>query len=186
MHDSEIVDLFWERSENAVAAASAKYGKYCFSIAWHILGNAEDAEESVNDTYLAAWNAIPPHRPSVLSTFLGKITRRISIDRWRNRTAGKRSGGQMDLALDELSDCIPTFNNAEQAVESLVLAQTLNRFLSSLEAEARKIFVQRYWYLLSVKEIAEGLDVSESKVKMSLMRSRMRLRQLLEEEEVSL
>ena len=92
----------------------------------------------------------------------------------------------MDLALDELTDCIPTFNNAEQAVENAVLTQTLNRFLSSLEAEARKIFVQRYWYLLSVREIADGLDVSESKVKMSLMRSRNRLRQLLEEEEVSL
>ena len=107
MEDVSIVNLYWARSENAISETSKKYGNYCYSIAYNILGNVEDADESVNDTYLDAWNNIPPHRPSILSTFLGKITRRISIDKWRGRTAEKRGGGEIVLVLDELSDCIP-------------------------------------------------------------------------------
>lgn len=108
MEDDSIVNLYWVRSENAISETSKKYGNYCYSIAYGILGNIEDADESVNDTYLDAWNSIPPHHPSILSTFLGKITRRISIDKWRGRTAKKRGGSEIVLVLDELSDCIPS------------------------------------------------------------------------------
>lgn len=108
MEDNRIVDLYWARSEDAITETSEKYGKYCYAIAYNILSNAEDADESVNDTYLDAWHNMPPHRPSILSTFLGKITRRISIDKWRGRTADKRGGGEIVLALDELADCVPS------------------------------------------------------------------------------
>ncbi len=108
MEDDHIIDLYWARSEDAITETSEKYGKYCYAIAYHILSNAEDAEESVNDTYLGAWRNMPPHRPSILSAFLGKITRRISIDKWRGRTADKRGGGEIVLALDELADCVPS------------------------------------------------------------------------------
>jgi hypothetical protein len=108
MEDNRIVDLYWARSEDAIAETSEKYGKYCYAIAYNILSNTEDADESVNDTYLDAWHNMPPHRPSILSTFLGKITRRISIDKWRGRTADKRGGGEIVLALDELVDCVPS------------------------------------------------------------------------------
>lgn len=113
MDDQEIVALYWARSEQAISETSSKYGSYCYSIAYNILHSSEDAEESVNDTYNDAWNSIPPHRPSVLSTFLGKITRRISIDRWRRRTAEKRGGGEMSLVLDELQECVAEGKNTE-------------------------------------------------------------------------
>ncbi|XBX10749.1 sigma factor (plasmid) [Enterocloster clostridioformis] len=122
MEDDSIVNLYWTRSENAISETSKKYGNYCYSIAYNILGNAEDADESVNDTYLDAWNNIPPHHPSILSTFLGKITRRISIDKWRSRNAKKRGGGEIVLVLDELSDCIPSNQNVEHEVEAAELA----------------------------------------------------------------
>ena len=125
MEDDSIVNLYWARSENAISETSKKYGNYCYSIAYSILGNVEDADESVNDTYLDAWNNIPPHRPSILSTFLGKITRRISIDKWRGRTAEKRGGGEIVLVLDELSDCIPSNQNVEHEVEAAELLTTL-------------------------------------------------------------
>ena len=106
MDDKSIVALFWERSEQAIVETDRKYGDYCYSIAYHALANNEDAEESVNDTYMAAWNQLPPHRPSVLATFLGKITRHISIDRWRKQSAQKRGGKEMIFALDELGECM--------------------------------------------------------------------------------
>ena len=116
MEDNILVELYWARSEDAISETSTKYGKYCYTIAYHILANPEDAEESVNDTYLDAWNAMPPHRPAVLSTFLGKITRRISIDKWRRRTADKRGGGEIPLVLDELADFVPSGHDVERAV----------------------------------------------------------------------
>ena len=127
MEDGSIVNLYWARSENAISETSKKYGNYCYSIAYNILGNVEDADESVNDTYLDAWNNIPPHRPSILSTFLGKITRRISIDKWRGQTAEKRGSGEIVLVLDELSDCIPSNQSVEHEVEAAELAQLIDR-----------------------------------------------------------
>lgn len=183
MEDGQIVNLYWERSENAIAETSKKYGKYCYSIAYHILGSAEDAEESVNDTYLAAWRHIPPHRPSVLSAFLGKVTRRIAIDRWRRRTAGKRGGGEMTLVLDELSDCIPTAHSVEHEVEAAELSRLIDDFVMSLPKAERQVFLCRYWYFDSIEEIARRFGFSKSKVKMMLHRQRKRLLNCLEREE---
>ena len=122
MEDREIVSLFWMRNEDALEETAKKYGNYCYSIAYRILANHEDSEESVNDTYIDAWNSIPPHRPSVLSAFLGKITRRIAIDRWRNGRAEKRGGGEALLVLDELQECIATENDIEKIIYTLIYA----------------------------------------------------------------
>lgn len=128
MEDSRIVELYWVRSEAAITETSKKYGKYCYAIAYNILSNAEDADESVNDTYFDAWNSMPPHRPSILSTFLGKITRRISIDKWRGRTADKRGGGEIVQALDELADCVPSGHSVEHEAEAAELKKNNQRF----------------------------------------------------------
>lgn len=182
MEDAQIVDLYWARSENAVSETATKYGKYCYAIAFHILSDEQDADESVNDTWLDAWNTMPPHRPSIFSTFLGKITRRLSIDRWRERTADKRGGGEIALALNELADCIPSENSVEREIEAEELGSIINRFIMQMPLLERRIFICRYWYLDSIKSIAVQFVVSESKVKMILHRQRNKLRLYLAKE----
>ncbi|MBE6664797.1 MAG: sigma-70 family RNA polymerase sigma factor [Ruminococcaceae bacterium] len=182
MEDKEIVALFWKRDENAVEETAKKYGNYCYSIAYQILENHEDSEESVNDTYIDAWNSIPPHKPSVLSAFLGKITRRIAIDRWRNRRAEKRGGGEPLLVLDELRECIATDSDVETNLERKVLVQTVNAFLGTLSATERKMFVCRYFYMDSVESVCKQFGFSESKVKSMLFRTREKLRIYLQKE----
>ena len=147
MEDTQIVDLYWARSEKAISETSDKYGRYCYSIAYNILHSDEDSEECVNDTYLNAWNAMPDQRPGKLRVFLGRITRNLSLKRWEKYAAEKRGAGQVTLVLDELQDCIPATNNTDHIVDDIVLADVLNRFLASLTAEKRKIFMRRYWYL---------------------------------------
>ena len=186
MDDKQILDLYWARSENAIQETADKYGRYCHFIAFHILNYVEDSEECVNDTYLRAWKTIPPKRPERLSVFLGKLTRNLSLDRYRRNTAAKRGFGQVALALEELKQCVPAPNSVEQVIDNLTLQEILNRFLGALPAKTRKIFMRRYWYFCSVKEIAEDLNVSESRVKMTLMRARKELRTLLEEEGIML
>lgn len=186
MEDKQIVDLYWARSENAIAETSQKYGRYCYYIAHNILRNHEDSEECVNDTYLNAWKAMPDQRPSRLSTFLGKITRNLSLNRWELYNAEKRGSGQIPLALDELTECIPSSDHVDQIVDDLALAEIFNRFLAALPKEKRMIFMRRYWYLSSIAEIAAEYSISESKVKMSLLRSRNTLKQILEEEGIDL
>lgn len=186
MEDKMIVDLYWARSENAISETEKKYGKYCFQIAHHILPSSEDSEECVNDTYLRAWNSIPPHRPSMLKAFLGKITRNLALNRYKNLTAEKRNSGQIPAVLEELQDCIPGTDDPERIIDDLALSEIFNRFLGALSSEQRKIFMRRYWYLCPVKEIAAGLGVGESKVKMSLLRSRNELKKRLEKEGILL
>ena len=186
MDDIQIVDLYWQRSETAISETSNKYGKYCHYIAFNILNNNEDSEECVNDTYMQAWNSMPPHRPSVLKTFLGKITRNLALDKYKYLTAKKRNTGQMPLIFDELKECLPNLDNTENIIDDIVLTEILNRFLSSLSVEKRKIFMRRYWYLSSIKEIAADYKMNESKIKMSLLRSRNELKKLLEKEGISL
>lgn len=186
MEDKQIVDLFWERSESAISETQRKYGKYCYFIAHNILYNIEDSEECVNDTYMRAWNSMPQQRPSVLKTFLGKITRNLALNRYKALSANKRNSGQVPLALDELQECIPGEDNTANVVDDLALAEVFNCFLASLSKERRKVFMRRYWYLDSIKEIAADFSMSESKVKMSLMRSRNELKSLLEMEGISL
>ncbi len=182
MDDKSIVDLYWQRNEQAISETSSKYGNYCYSIAYNILNNNEDAEESVNDTYNDAWHNIPPHRPSILSTFLGKITRRISIDKFRHRTAEKRGGGEMPLVLDELQDCIASDENIEQDLERKRLSEVVNAFVLSLPEPEQKIFLCRYWYMDSVDSIGKQFGFSESKVKSMLYRTREKLRAILVKE----
>ncbi len=182
MEDSQIVALYWDRKEYAIDATAAKYGRYCYAIAFNILSSREDADESVNDTYMSAWERIPPHRPSVLSTFLGKITRRISLNRWRNQTREKRGGGEVPLALDELSECIPSDHSTEALVEQKELSQAINRFLGTLTKTERDVFVSRYWFLASIQEISRKFGFTEGKVKSMLFRIREKLRTYLLEE----
>lgn len=186
MEDKQIVDLYWARSEKAISETADKYGRYCYTIAYNILHSNEDSEECVNDTYLHAWNAMPDQRPNRLSAFLGRITRNLSLKRWEKYTAKKRGAGQVPLALDELRECIPATNYTDSVADDIVLTDVLNRFLASLTAEKRNIFMRRYWYLSPVAEIASDLAISESKVKMSLLRSRNELKQLLEKEGITL
>ena len=186
MEDREIVDLYWQRSERAIEESSLKYGSYCMTIATHILGSRPDAEECVNDTWFQAWRAIPPHRPERLSVFLGRITRNLSINLSEKNSAAKRGGQTLPAALDELSECVPSPQNVEEEAEGRQLTESINHFLSELPKEKRIIFVKRYWYLLPVREIAQSLGIGESKVKMTLLRTRNELKQYLEREGVSL
>ena len=182
MDDSKIVDLYWARSEDAIAQTDAKYGRYCYSIASNILPFREDAQESVNDTWLAAWNALPPNRPRFLSAFLGKLTRRISIDRWRHINAEKRGGGTMDLALEELAGCIPGGVDPAAQAEAAELARCVNAFLAGLPTEERQVFLMRYFELAPISAIAERLRIGTSKTKTMLHRTRKKLRAYLEKE----
>ena len=182
MDDELIVQLYWDRSESAISETDRKYGAYCNSIAYGILQNKEDAEESVSDTYMDAWNSMPPHHPSILATFLGKITRRISIDRWRSKTRLKRGGGEIDLALEELEQCIAGGQSPEQEIEQEKLAQAINDFLDELPIQERRVFLARYWYMDSIREIAAHFKFSQSKVMSMLFRTRNKLRRQLEKE----
>lgn len=186
MEDERIIELYWARSEDAISETSNKYGSYCRQIAWNILYSSEDSEECVNDTYLRVWNTIPPHKPNKFSAFLGRITRNLALDRYKKLTADKRGNGQVTLALDELAECIPSADNTESAADDIALTDVLNRFLASLPAEKRKIFMRRYWYLSRIKEIAADFGMSESKVKMILMRTRNELKEILEKEGIVL
>lgn len=181
MEDQGIIALFFDRSEQAIEETDKKYGGYCYSIAYNILSNREDSEESVSDTYLAAWNTIPPRRPNFLNAFLAKMTRRISIDRWRKLSAKKRGGGEIILALDELEECVDT-HNVETELAKKELTRVLNAFLSSLQETERNVFLCRYWYLDSIQTISEVSGFSQSKVTSMLHRMRGKLRKTLSEE----
>ncbi len=187
MEDSIIIQLYWAREERALAETESKYGGYCRAIACNILNNREDAEECVNDTYLRAWNAMPPQRPSILGAFLGKITRNLSLDRIKIIRAEKRGGGQIDLALDELGDCIPDGDgeSLEQRIEAEELARCLDRFLRDLPERECCVFLRRYWYVDSVQEIAHRYHMAEGSVKSTLFRVRKKLRVHLEKEGVA-
>lgn len=182
MEDNEIIELYLSRSEQAISETAARYGHYCYHIAYNILADQEDSEESVNDTYLAAWNNIPPRLPAVLATFLGKLTRNISLNRWKSRRARKRGGGQVELALEELESCLTTGESAEDAVAKKELLRSLNRFLDGLQDTERNVFVCRYWYLDTTADIAERFGFSQSKVTSMLHRTRGKLRRHLEKE----
>ena len=186
MKDQEIINLYWNRQEIAITETAHKYGAYCHSISYNILHNEEDAEECVNDTYLGAWNAMPPHRPSRLAVFLGKITRNLSLNRFRAYTAKKRGMGQTELALGELEECIPGTFSVEADMEAAFLVQAINGFLHKQTKLKRNIFVRRYWYLSSIKEIAADYAMSESKVASLLFRMRNELKLHLEREGVNL
>ncbi|MBR4289485.1 MAG: sigma-70 family RNA polymerase sigma factor [Oscillospiraceae bacterium] len=182
MDDKAIIDLYFNRDEDAITQTDRKYGRYCYSIAYNILTNKEDAEESVNDTYMAAWREIPPSCPAVLSTFLGKITRHIAIDRWRERSALKRGGGEVPLALEELKDCIAGMQDIELEYERKEVIRAYVKFLDRLPVTERRVFLCRYWYVESIGSIADKFGFTQSKVKTMLHRTRVKLCKFIAEE----
>lgn len=182
MQDDKIVALYWQRDENAIRETEQKYGRYLSRIAHNILSNVEDGREAVNDTYLKAWNSMPPHRPDVLATYLGKITRQLSIDIFRRRNREKRRASEYALSLSELEECVCGDNTTEQDVDLHLLAEAVNAYLHTLTPQARNTFVGRYYYMDSIREVAAYYGMSESGVKSLLFRTRQGLKNYLEQE----
>ena len=175
MDDGQIVALYWARDERALTESAAKYGAYCRAIAGRIVRSPEDAEECVNDTWTGAWNSIPPHRPERLSTYLGKLTRRISLNRLRAQSAEKRGGGEVPLALDELNEAVPDRGSVEEHLEAETLAGLIDAFLERLPTRERRVFVLRYYHLLPIRAICEQLGFSKSRTESMLFRTRKKL-----------
>lgn len=182
MNDEAIIALYWERNETAIEQTDKKYRNYLRKIAWNVLADWEDCDESVSDTYLKAWNTMPPNRPVVLSNYLGKITRQLSIDRYRKKHRQKREGSQYALSLDELTECVTMGQTVEDEVELQLLGKSINDYLQTLSKDARVIFVGRYYYCDSIKRIASYCGFTESKVRVSLYRSREGLKEHLMKE----
>lgn len=181
MDDHDIIQLYWDRNDQAIQATSEKYGHYCKAIAKNILNSEEDAEECVNDTYLNAWNAMPTHWPEQLAAFLGKITRNLSFNRYKRNHTGKRGGGEIALVLDELADCISGADDVEQVFDRRELVKAINSFVRSLSLSKRNIFVRRYWYADSVSDIANGCGMPQGTVSKTLERTRKQLKAYLAE-----
>ena len=182
MEDYKIIELYWARKEQAISESSNKYGSYCRTISYNILHNNEDVHECINDTWLAAWNTMPPQRPNLLSAFLGKITRNLSLNRYKQNTAKKRGFGQMELALSELDECIPSSVSVEDAIDQIELTKAIDDYLYQQTQERRMVFVRRYWYLSPIDEIARDFSMSRSKATSLLFRMRKELKLHLEKE----
>lgn len=178
--DAKIIQMCWDRSEKAISAIAEKYGRFCMSIARNILGSQEDAEECVNDSYLAVWNSIPPKRPSTLAPFLGRITRNRALNMYKQQHAEKRGGYGLDLVLEELEEVLPSRESADSELLEKEFMENVQRYLSSLPPEKRKIFVRRYWYADSVKDIAKASGLSKNNISVSLHRMRKDLLTYLE------
>ena len=182
MEDDKIIELYLQRSEDALKETENKYGRYLMSIAKNILADAEDCRECVNDTYLNAWNMIPKARPASLQVWLGKITRNLALDKLRAASARKRGSGNALQVLDELSEIASEDSFEESIVDKVVLSDVFRSFVSALETEEKTIFIKRYWYFMSIREIADEMRLGQSKVKMTLMRLRAKLKERLEKE----
>ncbi len=179
MEDTCILELYFDRNEAAIEQTDIKYRRYCEKIADNILGNKEDSMECIQDTYLAAWNTIPPKRPQVLRTYLGRLIRNISLNRFEADHAKKRGGGQLALVLDELQECIPYGLDPAVEVEMKDLTRRISDFLKGLPTRERAIFLRRYWYTESVTELAKEFNMTESNIKVNLHRTRKKLRNYL-------
>ena len=179
MEDRTLVELYWARDPRALSETAAKYGTYCREIARNILGSVEDAAECVNDTYLHAWNSIPPNRPAVLSAYLGKITRNLAFNRFRRAHAGKR-GGHMNRVLEELEDCA-SHRDVENEAEKRDLIRAVNSFLDTLPKTTCSLFLCRYWYAFPVSELADRFGMTQGSVSASLHRVRKKLKKYLKE-----
>jgi RNA polymerase sigma-70 factor (ECF subfamily) len=186
MTDTRLLGLYEQRHESAIAETAKQYGSYCTAISMNILGNREDAEEIVNDAYLAAWNAIPPSRPPVFSSFIGRIVRNLSLNRYKASRTQKRGGQEIALLFSELENCIPDVGNVESQVEVNDLMREIDEFLSTIREEDMIFFMRRYFYNDSVPQIVKQFNASEGKVTMSLHRTRKKLKSHLEKRGVSL
>lgn len=182
MEDTKIIDLYFARDEQAVSETAQKYGSYLFVLANSILNDHQDAEETVSDTYLNAWNAIPPHRPAILKMFLAKIARNLSFTRWRKRTAEKRGGGEMDLVLEELAGCIAAPGRVEDRLNGKELAKAIRSFLDTLPSREQDIFLRRYFFVEESSDIARRYGMKQATVLRTLSRTRMKLKNYLMQE----
>lgn len=181
MTDPEIIDLFFERSDQAIYELEKSHGKPVRKLSYNILGNLQDTEECVNDTWFAVWNSIPPHRPSPLRSFVCKIARNLATKRYHSNSAQKRNS-QYDLALDELAECIPDSSTVEDIYSAKELSAAINCFLDTLSYEDKFIFMRRYWYADSLDDIAKTTDMSYSTVSVRLHRTKNKLKKLLMKE----
>ena len=183
MEDTRIIELYWQRSHQAIQETKIKYGGYCFTIAKNLLGDERDAEECVSDTYLGAWNAMPPHRPRHLNLFLAKITRRLAFNRFDSRTARKRGGGELPLVLEELDQCIAGGTDPEALVEARELKEAIQAFVSALPPREQSLFVKRYFFTQPISQVAREMDMTANHVSVALSRIREKLRAYLIKEE---
>ena len=184
MDDTEILRLYYDRSETAITETAVKYGAYCTAIAQRILGDEADAEECVNDAYLRLWNSVPPQEPECLRAYLGRIVRNNALGRLRERKTQRRGAADATISLQELEGCLPAPGGEDGVVDRLVIGELINRFLAGLPKRDRVLFVRRYWYFCTLRELAEQEHMGLSAVKMSLLRMRKALRRLLEQEGV--
>ena len=182
MDDEKIVELYWERDENAIRQTQLKYGRYCYSIAFNILGDREDSEECESDTYLDAWNRIPPERPGELSSFIGMLARRRALDRYRYKTAQKRAAYNELVPLRELEECLSSEKSVVDELAEKELAKAISDFLYTLSETECNVFLRRYWYFDSIADICKRYGYGQSRVKMMLKRSREKLVKYLEKE----
>lgn len=176
MEDRQIIELYWQRNADAISETASKYGAYCFQVADNILHDAEDSEECVNDTWLRAWEAMPPGRPDVLRMFLAKITRNLSFDRFRARNTKKRGSGETVLVLDELEECLAGRTDVQTAYEGKELGQCIRRFVRGLSWRDGNVFVRRYFFTEPVSAIAGRYGLTENNVMVILSRTRKKLR----------
>ena len=184
MEDEKIIELYFERKESAISETAEKYGNYLYKIAFNILSDNEDSEESVNDTYMSAWNTIPPEKPNIFSAFLSKITRYISLNRYRAKKTEKRGGGEIDAAFEEIEECVPDKSDIYDEIEAKELAKMISDYLKKLPETERKIFVCRYYYLDSLSDISKQFGFSRSKIASMLHRTRKKILSHLEKEGV--
>ena len=184
MDDKEIITLFESRNENAIEETAKKYGAYCHAIANGILANEQDAEECVSDTWLRAWNSIPPQKPNSLKLFLAKITRNVSFNRYREQTREKRGGGEIALVLDELDEVIGDSYDMETVFWQKEIRSALNRFLREIPERDADVFIRRYFYVESTERIAKRYWMRESNVRLILSRTRQRLKEFLKKESI--
>lgn len=186
LDDRSIVELFLNRSEEAIIQTNLKYGRYCHRIAYNVLGNDEDSEECVNDALMRTWNSIPPNEPTSFSSFIGKITRNLALDKLRQQNSGKRGGGEVALALDELADCISDRDELSRREDSAEITAALNSFLETLNSVERGVFMHRYWMMDPIADIAQMYDISVSNTTTMLFRMRSKLKKHLMKEGIPL
>ena len=184
MDDASIIALYFARDENAIRETADRFGSACMSNAVHILGSREEAEEIVNDTYFELWRSIPPKRPDHLTAYILTIVRHLAMNRIKHKQAKKRGGGSVQLALEELDNILPAEDDVQGQTEKNITADAINRFLGTLPKEQRILFLRRYWHFQTPKEIASALGLSESNVRVTLMRLRAKLKEYLEKEDL--
>lgn len=185
MEDLAIIELFFQRAEQAIVETQQKYGKFCQTVAMNLLCEERDAEECVNDTWQAAWDRIPPARPQMLGAFLGRITRNLAISRFRKNTAQMRTEG-LTVLLSELEHCVPAGESTEAAVDAILLGEYISKWLESLSADDRALFLRRYWFGESLRELAREVGTGEGHLAQRLFRLRAQLKKELEKEGVIL